>query len=159
MSAAVLADLYGLQPGSGPASAGPLADLVRQAAAEGQSPAYVDALVNEAAARGRVEVPPLLRTTEGRVDTAVLLAGLGLAEDETGEGDAAARDLAADPVSARLDLGPATYTVLPGDSLSALALRYYGDAARATEIHAANLSVLATADSLHVGQKLVLPQR
>ncbi len=157
MSADVLADL-------GPPRAAALADtpltaLVRGAAAEGQSPAYIDALVNDAAARGTVAVPADLRTTEGRVDTPVLLAALGLAGDGAGEGDLSGSDLAADPVSAALDSGPAGYLVLPGDSLSALALRYYGDAGRAAAIHAANAGILVTADSLRAGQTLVLPAR
>lgn len=158
MSAGVLAELHARRPGAALSADPALAALVARAVSEGQSPAYIDVLVNEAAGRGAVAVPPGLRRTDGRVDTLALLAALDPA-GEYGEGDRGGPDFAADPVSAALDLGAATYVVLPGDSLSAIALRYYGDAGRYAEIYGANAEVLSGPDGLRAGQELVLPAR
>jgi len=49
------------------------------------------------------------------------------------------------------------HTVAPGDSLSALSLRYYGNARRWTEIFEANRGVLRTPNRLSVGQRLRIP--
>lgn len=51
----------------------PLYDLLVQALAEGQSNAYIDALLNTAAGRGDFDVPVSLRTVSGRLDTNALL--------------------------------------------------------------------------------------
>jgi hypothetical protein len=84
MSEAVLAGLSGEEP----APAKSLEGLVVQALSEGQSDAAIDEIVNQAVAEGDVEAPASLRTAEGKVDTAVLLASI-LAEaqgDEFGHG-------------------------------------------------------------------------
>ena len=47
-----------------------------QALAEGQSNAYIDALLNTAAGRGEMSVPVALQTASGRLDTDTLLLGL-----------------------------------------------------------------------------------
>ena len=53
-----------------------LYDLLVQALAEGQSNAYIDALLNTAAGRGEMSVPVALQTASGRLDTDTLLLGL-----------------------------------------------------------------------------------
>ena len=53
-----------------------LYDLLVQALAEGQSNAYIDALLNTAAGRGEMSVPVALQTASGRLDTETLLLGL-----------------------------------------------------------------------------------
>lgn len=50
--------------------------LLVQALTERQSNAYIDALLNTAAARGEFTVPPRLAGADGRLDTSVLLAAL-----------------------------------------------------------------------------------
>lgn len=50
--------------------------ILVQAVAEGQTDAYIDALLNAAAARGAFEVPLALLTTNGRLDTETLLMAL-----------------------------------------------------------------------------------
>ena len=47
-----------------------LESMVLGALQQGQSEGYIDALVNDAAKKGKVEVPQGLVTAEGRVDTA-----------------------------------------------------------------------------------------
>ena len=102
-------------------------------------------------------------TSEGRVDTAVLLASVLQAaqggDEEFGQGDAAPGNAERDAVSVRLDSEDVLYTVGAGDSLGSLALRFYGDAGQAAMLFDANRSTLATPNSVRVGQELVLPQR
>jgi nucleoid-associated protein YgaU len=51
---------------------------------------------------------------------------------------------------------PTTYTVVRGDSLSAIAQKYYGDASKWTEIAKANN--LANPQVIHAGNALTVPQ-
>lgn len=136
--------------------------VVAEALQSGQTDAAIDKLVNDAALAGTLSVPASMVTSEGRVDTAVLLASVLQAAqggEEFGQGDAAAGNAERDIVSVRLDNEDVLYTVGVGDSLGALALRFYGDAGRASVIFDANRSVLATPNSVRVGQELLLPRR
>ena len=51
------------------------------------------------------------------------------------------------------------YTVVAGDSLSAIAKREYGDASRWHEIYEANRDAIKNPDLIHPGQKLRLPAK
>jgi nucleoid-associated protein YgaU len=80
---------------------------------------------------------------------------------------AAAPAAEAPPVSAPADAGatyrPATaaplreHVVAQGETLADIATRYYGDAARADEIYAANRDRIRDPAQLHAGQTLVIP--
>ncbi len=50
-----------------------------------------------------------------------------------------------------------TYTVQPGDSLSKIAQREYGDAAQWKQIFEANRATISNPDLIHPGQVLTLP--
>ena len=50
-----------------------------------------------------------------------------------------------------------THDVVAGDTLSALAKRYYGDASQYPRIFAANRDQLSDPDKIKVGQKLKIP--
>jgi nucleoid-associated protein YgaU len=113
-----------------------LESMVLGALQQGQSEGYIDALVNDAAKKGKVEVPQGLVTAEGRVDTALLLSALS------------------QPARPRV---PNTYTVATGDSLASIAYRFYGDFARQADILAANADTMQSTDRLRVGQVLNLP--
>ncbi|MBC7179324.1 MAG: LysM peptidoglycan-binding domain-containing protein [Roseovarius sp.] len=113
-----------------------LESMVLGALQQGQSEGYIDALVNDAAKKGKVEVPQGLVTAEGRVDTALLLSALS------------------QPARPRV---PNTYTVATGDSLASIAYRFYGDFARQADILAANADIMQPTDRLRVGQVLNLP--
>lgn len=155
-----LAAAGGAQPAAGQAEG--LADLIVKAMAHSDSDAYLDALLNEAAVAGTFAVPAGLRTAEGRVDTRTLL------------NDIVARAVAeTDPTTTRRiapqsDAAPAarperpavaeTYTVQRGDSLGAIAQRFYGDAGYYREIYEANRGVLRSPDRIAVGQELRLPR-
>ena len=135
--------------------------LLASAIAAGQTPAQIDALVNAAVGRGSVRVPAMLITTEGRVDTAVLMAqGLGQGLDAPKEqGDSSSDDTFVTPETAILDIQDMTYLVQPGDSLGALAMKFYGNPQLFHPIFDANRQVLATPGSLRAGQELLIPSR
>lgn len=71
LTASVLKDF-----GHRPSGEDRLQALLVQALTERQSNAYIDALLNTAAARGEFNVPPRLTRADGRLDTSVLLAAL-----------------------------------------------------------------------------------
>ncbi|MEH7829554.1 LysM peptidoglycan-binding domain-containing protein [Gemmobacter denitrificans] len=161
MSVAALNGLANAKP------APTLEGLVAQALREGQSDAYIDALVNEAAGRKEIAVPGALVTAEGKVDTAVLLADLvGKAQDAAGQPRSAPREVVtggdgvevhtvaqADGSSQQFRF----YTVARGDSLGAIAEKFYGDAGYYLAIFEANRAILSTPDALNAGQRLVIP--
>jgi nucleoid-associated protein YgaU len=142
--------------------------LVVQALREGQNDGYIDALVNEAAGKGKIIVPSALVTSDGRVDTAVLLSSL-VAQAQVASGAAQTvrpQDIAVggEGVEVRV-VQKATggseshqfYTVLPGDSLGAIAVKFYGNVTHYTAIFNANRAILSSPDRLNVGQRLVIP--
>ncbi len=52
-----------------------------------------------------------------------------------------------------------SYTVKAGDTLSVIAKKVYGDAAKFNDIYEANKDVLASADDIKVGQTLKIPPK
>ena len=50
-----------------------------------------------------------------------------------------------------------TYTVVKGDSLSAISLKYYGDANQYMKIYEANKPLLNDPDKIYPGQVLSIP--
>lgn len=50
-----------------------------------------------------------------------------------------------------------TYTVVPGDTLSGIALKFYGDASRWPEIHEANKDIIENPNLIYPGQTFVIP--
>lgn len=152
------------QPGQPAARTNGLQALVTQALREGQSDAYIDALVNEAAGRGEITVPKALVTNDGRVDTATILASIvsqariAAGEDVRpviagGDGVEVRMVQKADGVVEQNNF----YTVSQGDSLGAIAQRFYGDAAQYSAIYDANRAILGSPDRIRVGQRLVIP--
>jgi len=124
-------------PVTAPAPPTDLEALIIRALRQGQSESYIHALVNDAAKKGKVEVPKSLVTAEGQVDTALLLATLSDPANVTPEAQ--------------------TYIVSPGDSLASIAYRFYGRTDRQADILNANRETLADADKLSVGQVLTIP--
>lgn len=142
-----------------------LTTLVASALREGKTDSYIDALVNEAVGRGEIRVPPALVTSEGKVDTAVLLAGLvAKATKETGATSAAPTAAGGEGVELRMVQKAdgaveqyQFYTVQQGDSLGAIAVRFYGDINRYMKVYEANRMILSSPDLIRVGQRLVIP--
>jgi nucleoid-associated protein YgaU len=142
-----------------------LQTLVAAALRDGKPDAYIDALVNEAAGRGDIRVPKALVTPEGKVDTAVLLAGL-VQKATKAEGGATITPDAAGGEGVELRMVQKAdgrveqyqfYTVQPGDSLGAIAVKFYGDINRFMKVYEANRMILASPDLIRVGQRLVIP--
>ncbi len=50
------------------------------------------------------------------------------------------------------------YTVQPGDTLSGIALKFYGDASRESYMKIAKANNIANPDLIRVGQKLQIPR-
>lgn len=135
--------------------------LVADALRKGETERVIGEIVNQAVAEGKVEVPPMLRTTDGTVDTAVLLAAVQTPEDEFGQGDLSEPTalIEGGTLAMRAATEDVLYVVRAGDSLGALALRFYGDAGLNGAIFKANRQVMDRPDSLRVGMKLLIPAR
>jgi nucleoid-associated protein YgaU len=59
--------------------------------------------------------------------------------------------------SANAELAPIAYTIVPGDTLTKLAARFYGSATEWKRIYAANRRALKTPNQLTVGVTLTIP--
>ena len=150
-----------------PAAESPLELLVVRALKEGKSDGYIDTLVNEAAAAGDITVPRLLVTSDGRVDTHVLLTSI-VTQATIAAGGAA-------PAVPDVPTGDGTgvevrvvqrvteteqyrfYTVSRGDSLGSIAVKFYGDVNQYDLIYQANRQILSSPDTIRVGQRLSIP--
>lgn len=166
MATATAAVLDGLRGGpAAPANTGTaaLVGIVSQALQQGQSDEYIDQLVNEAVADGRASAPRALRTSDGKVDTAILLSELVRAA--TGEDPSAPQNGAVGGAGVEVrtvqEAGETVqyqfYTVQPGDSLGAIARRFYGDASLYPQIFDANRRMLSSPDEIRTGQRLNIP--
>lgn len=151
-------------PAPAPAQGDPLQKLIAKALMAGQSDAYIDALLNEAAGRGEIAVPRALVTAEGRVDTHVILSSIvAQATLAVGQEVPAPSVPGGDGVEVRMvqradkTVEHMFYTVNSGDSLGAIAVKFYGDISRYTTIYEANRGLLSSPDRLRVGQRLVIP--
>ncbi|MBL8924905.1 MAG: LysM peptidoglycan-binding domain-containing protein [Pseudonocardia sp.] len=77
------------------------------------------------------------------------------AADEQAVADEQAQQVSAAPAAPEPTPAPQTYTVQRGDTLSAIAKRFYGHANEYHRIAAANN--IANPDLIHPGQQLVIP--
>ncbi len=146
-----------------------LESIVADALKKGTPDGEINALVNAAAGAGKISVPSALVTSDGKVDTNVLLASL-VSQAQIAAGKAPKVDpgsvLASGAgVEIRVTQNAAGgttshqfYTVLPGDSLGAIAKKFYGDVVYYPAIFDANRTILSSPDRLNVGQRLVIPQ-
>lgn len=143
-----------------------LQSLVAEALKQGQSDAYIDALLNEAAAAGQVSVPQMLVTSDGRVDTAVLLASIVAQATVAAGGQAPAMPdvVGGEGVEVRVvQRADQTeqyrfYTVNPGDSLGSIAVKFFSSVEYYPQIFEANRQILSSPDRIQSGQRLVIPQ-
>jgi nucleoid-associated protein YgaU len=179
LTALVVSGINGANPAEEVAEAmengGDIEGLITQALKEGESDAYLDALLGEAIGQGAMEVPDEMFTPRGEVDRAVLLASLVskslggdgfetvsgpdvvLLEDEAQGSEElvlAAATTAAEP---QAPARPSTHTVASGDSLAAISLKYYGTTTDYAKIFEANKDKLRSPNLIQVGQVLALP--
>ncbi len=150
-----------------PAPQSALENLVVAALKEGRPDAEIDGLINAAAQAGQLTVPEILVTADGRVDTAILLQSI-INEATIAAGGAA-------PAVPDVPTGDGTgvevrvvqrateteqyrfYTVSPGDSLGAIAVKFYGNVTKYPLIYEANRKILSSPDQIRVGQRLAIP--
>jgi nucleoid-associated protein YgaU len=146
--------------GGAPAPHTSLEMLVVQALQQGQSDAYIDTIVNEAAKAGTITIPQGLATANGTVDTAVLLYSL------IEKARAAAGEPPLPPTGANTDIALTSdqdadqrfYTVGTGDSLGAIAVKFYGSVEKYDLNYQANRKVLSSPNAIQVGQRLAIPE-
>jgi LysM repeat protein len=119
-----------------------LSDLVLSALNQQKSGEEIDLLIQEAVMRGDIAVPPELMTTEGKVDTRVLLSALVSP---------------ASPKRSAPALTGTPYKVKSGDSLASISFSKYGSTASVSQIFDHNRANLASPDQIQVGQTLILP--
>lgn len=141
-----------------------LQTLVVRALSQGQSDAYLDALLTEAAGTGTVDQPRTLVTEDAQLDTATLLSTLSEGANRPRAG-AAQANIA--PGSQGMEVhvvqraGKAEhynfYIVQPGDSLGSIARKFYGDARHSITIFNANRQFLSSPDRIRTGQRLTIP--
>lgn len=163
MTAGVLAALSDTRAPAKPDAA--LETLISRALHQGKSDAYLDALLNEAAAAGHIAIPAALQTNDGKVDTATLIATL--TKQSPPDPNAAPRSesfAGGKGVEVRVVQRAGQteqynfYTVQPGDSLGAIARKFYGDARFYTKIFDANRQFLSTPNKIRPGQRLSIPK-
>ena len=116
-----------------------LETLITEAMAQGQSPAYIAALIQSGGRTGGEATAPQL-VQDGRLNTAALIGALS---GNTAQGTGTTE--------------PVTYAVQAGDTLAAIAYRFYGDTAQSTQIVHANSDILGGGAALAIGQRLVIP--
>lgn len=140
--------------------------IVIAALRSGESDESIDTIVNDAAAAG-VAVPEILVTSDGRVDTHVLLNNIvtqaqiaaggpapsvpEATPDNTEGMEVRVVQQATDTVQARF------YTVQTGDSLGAISIKFFGTIEYYADIFEANKGLLSSPDRIRVGQRLVIP--
>lgn len=142
--------------------------IVIAALRAGESDESIDLIVNTAAASGDVAVPEILVTSDGRVDTFVLLNNIvtqariaaggaapaipDVTPDNTAGMEVRIIQRATDEIEARF------YTVQSGDSLGAISIKFYGVIGQYETIFEANKGLLSSPDRIRVCQRLVIPQ-
>jgi phage tail protein X len=142
--------------------------IVITALRAGESDESIDLIVNTAAASGDVAVPEILVTSDGRVDTFVLLNNIvtqariaaggaapaipDVTPDNTAGMEVRIIQRATDEIEARF------YTVRSGDSLGAISIKFYGVIGQYETIFEANKGLLSSPDRIRVGQRLAIPQ-
>ncbi|MDQ7069989.1 MAG: LysM peptidoglycan-binding domain-containing protein [Rhodobacterales bacterium] len=138
-----------------------LQTIIVQALQAGESDAYIDALLNAAKIKGEIQVPEALVTNTGKVDTSVILASI--IQGATGEPAKPTASVGGPGVEVRVvqhingTVQYQFYTVQSGDSLGAIAIKFYGDMREYKTIYEANRQVIVSPDRIRAGQRLSIP--
>lgn len=142
--------------------------IVIAALRAGESDEAIDQIVNNAAAAGSVAVPEILVTSDGRVDTHVLLNNIVTqAQIAAGGAAPAIPELSPEDVQglevrvvqqATTDVQARFYTVQSGDSLGAISIKFFGSTEHYNAIFEANRGLLSSPDRIRIGQRLVIPE-
>ena len=161
MTSSVLAGL-GLGAGAPADKELSLEEAIAAAMQAGEPDDYLDALLNEASDQGLIEVPAALRRADGGVDTTTLINTIVAAASDAPRPERRPT-VGGEGVEVRMIMEAGRtvqvnfYTVQDGDSLGAIAHRFYGDAALFTEIFEANRRLLSSPELIRKGQRLTIP--
>lgn len=139
--------LTGYLPDVDSADAAALAALLSQGLQAQQDDAAIHAALSAAVAEGTVQVPAALMTTDGTIDTELLL--------QTVVTRAKQRIGAEDAPGAIVDV--TNYTVAEGDSIARVAALVYGDPTAFPALMEANDTVLSHPTEVTVGMRLLVP--
>lgn len=141
--------------------------IVVAALRAGETDENIDQIVNDAAAAGNIAVPQILVTSDGRVDTAVMLTNIVTQAQIAAGGEAPGiPDVSPDNTQgmevrvvqrATEEIQARFYTVQPGDSLGAISIKFYGVISNYQDIYLANRALISSPDRIRVGQRLVIP--
>jgi len=142
------------QPETVPEGVDGLSMLITQAISQGQSDAYLEALLEEAVGAGLVAVPAELTTSDGQLDTQTLLSTIVAKAEARTSGTTAPTE----EVPLLMVRGKQYYVVKSGDSLGGIAFRIYGRTSEFKRIFDANKDKLKTPDRIVVGQRLLIPK-
>jgi len=152
--------------------------LVKQATSKGKSGDYVQSLIDDALA-GRDAVPQALAKLDGKLDTRFLLAAILPKKTATNVGGSNSGYMAALQLESEYLANPASVktskaqksrkakkprkakrryiVVRRGDNLSKISKRAYGDPLQYAKIYKANKALLTNAQTIDVGQRLLIP--
>lgn len=139
--------LTGYRPEDDTADAAKLAALLSEGLQAQHDDAAIHAALSAAVADGTVQVPAALMTTDGTIDTALLL--------QTVVTRAKLRVGAEDAAGAIVDV--TNYTVAEGDSIARVAALVYGDPTAFPALMEANDTVLSHPAEVTVGMRLLVP--
>lgn len=122
-------------------------------------------MLQQAAERGDIVLPPSINTADGTFDADTLIFNLvqtSLANDGTEAGRLAAEEMgrrAAEASRAKSERvsGLRVYLVEPGDSLAYISLQFYGKPKDYLRIFEANRNILTSPDEIQIGQRLIIP--
>ncbi len=150
--------------------------LVREAQSQGRSRSGIEAIVREAFGGREESIPGALKNPDGSLNISALLGSLvkrAIAEDPSANAENDSYLAMLNEEGQRTYIVPVTETkdvtetkvsngvryvvVKPGDTLSSIAYRLYGDAFLYPKLFKANRKLLKTPNSLQVGMKLVVP--
>lgn len=145
-----------------PGRAVTLEEVIAGAIEEGRSDEYLVALIDQLSAAGKLDAPAALMRPDGQVDSALVLnalveASTARAARQASAGEGSPRPAPVQRPVARRLAEPVSYTVQPGDSLAAIAYRFYGVTSRYTMIFEANRERLPSPDEIRAGQRLTIP--
>lgn len=161
MTSSVLAGL-GLTAGNSAPKDMSFEEIIAEAVAASGHDAYLDVPLMEAADQGVIEVPGALRRADGGMDTATLINSLVAATSGEPQPERPAA-IGGEGVEVRMIMEAGRtvqvnfYTVQDGDSLGAIAHRFYGDASKYDRIFEANRRLLASPELIRKGQRLTIP--
>ncbi|MGB0504553.1 MAG: LysM peptidoglycan-binding domain-containing protein [Pikeienuella sp.] len=140
-----------------------LETLVTAARAQGKSDSYVSSLIDEATRANIEQVPAALKSETGAVDTSTLLQGI-VGEAAVSKGDSYITSLQSElgeqeaPAKEGTTIAGVRYiTVRPGETLSRISARVYGNALLYDRIYQANTDVMRNPNVVDVGMRLRIP--